>query len=73
MGDVIDLYDRCASCAFFLGGDPKFELGICRRYPPAALPPDDKGDVEQGWPIVGTNDWCGEYEEGIWKRRESDS
>jgi hypothetical protein len=54
-----DCMPRCASCAFFVG-DPKEEIGDCRRYPPTTFPDGDEG-LGFSFSITVSNMWCGEF------------
>lgn len=51
---------RCDGCKFFdqqTGSD----VGQCRRHPPKAFMISNC-ESESVWPIVGTDDWCGEHQ-----------
>jgi len=41
----------CQTCMFFVPKDGKLPVGRCRR----------KAPTMKGWPVVFTNDWCGEH------------
>lgn len=45
--------EQCSNCRFFNpAGEGLFELPVCRRYPP----------VNDCWPQVEDEDWCGEWQ-----------
>ena len=63
--------DQCFYCKFSLfyekGRLAEMKLGYCCRYAPR---PEQNANVKRGdpapqtvWPIVSTNDWCGEYQD----------
>ena len=49
----------CSTCAYYHPeASPR---GECRRYAPRPFPSFPLLPSDQGWPVVGDNDWCGEY------------
>ena len=57
----------CSNCRYW---ELSLELkggvsaGICRRYPPTILPPQDGEDHNRSlFPETGNFDWCGEHED----------
>lgn len=48
---------KCIDCTF---ADGVYESRICRRLPPQVLKPA-RGIAVGSWPVVGPNDWCGEF------------
>lgn len=53
-----DCMPRCETCAFFIG-DPKEDMGECRRYPPNTFPEDEGLGFSFG--ITIKTMWCGEF------------
>lgn len=63
--------EKCESCRFFYEHSPKTSgsgstvHGSCRRHPPAVIQKyvsHDKASVpETTWPLVATDDWCGDF------------
>ena len=66
--------EKCENCRFFndqrpseAGGGSRAELyGYCRRQPPSVIQQTLVGAnqasmPQTAWPIVGKEDWCGEY------------
>ena len=62
----VPVMNSCSECRFY-------DHGKCRRHPPVRLPrrfakeatPSSRVRDEEltwGWPEVGEEDWCGEYE-----------
>lgn len=47
---------RCDECQYFHPSHG-FSRGECRRNPPA----NNQDNPFGRWPIVGRDDWCGEY------------
>jgi hypothetical protein len=47
--------DRCATCAFFRGGE------CHRNAPQSAVGSPGAGPVWAFWPTVKSADWCGEF------------
>jgi hypothetical protein len=66
--------EQCENCRYFFDVRPaEFEgssraefHGYCRRTPPTVvqqiLAPEQPSSVAYKQPIVGKQDWCGEYE-----------
>lgn len=48
--------EECENCRYLLELDT--EVGLCRRYPPIAVPDD-----ESEFPEVWLGGWCGEFVE----------
>lgn len=48
---------NCENCVYWRRHPGKSEKGICRRYPPVALPPVGK----TRWPETHSSAWCGDY------------
>jgi len=67
--------ESCRSCRFSLKiagfeapNQPPEAAGtavyVCRRFPPAQSErPHAETPVEERWPVVGADDWCGEYKQ----------
>jgi len=57
--------ETCRWCRFFLeSGDVSYEgQGYCHRYAPSPKLFDCWIDRTAVWPLVGTSDFCGEWEE----------
>lgn len=55
----------CDACCFY---DPSWAPthAVCKRYPP--IPEDEDG---ANFPIVGPEDWCGEFKYGEMKDKIS--
>lgn len=56
----------CLHCKFF--GDDVVQghkVGVCRRYAPRFTSGVGTGETNQNFPIVSTDDWCGEYIEDM--------
>ncbi len=45
--------EKCGDCKFYLKSESV--SGLCRRYPP----------LENGCPMVGSDWWCGEWDDGL--------
>lgn len=63
--------ERCEICKFGLFEEDarlfqELELGHCRRYAPRSIrmdkATDDFEDMQTVFPIVASNDWCGEFQ-----------
>lgn len=54
-----DWMPACQSCSFF-EIELKEDLGYCRRYPPTLINTGDD-NYESTFPVVGREDWCGEF------------
>lgn len=48
---------RCDECKFFHPSHGSVSRGECRRNPPVSSQDNPFGR----WPIVGRDEWCGEY------------
>ena len=51
--DDIKFSRSCSTCVY--ADSSKSNARICRRYPPIS------SEGLRGWPIVYSDDWCGEY------------
>lgn len=53
----------CISCKYF-GNDivSGYPVGVCRRYPPVIPVGVGENWNPQRFPIVSSDDWCGEHE-----------
>lgn len=47
----------CDTCKWWQGSSDIGKLGKCRRYPPGSTP----GEVYDFFPVVQSEDWCGEH------------
>lgn len=56
---IADDPETCASCRFFLLGEPKDEVGHCRRFPPVLIVVND--DPDSALPATRHDEWCGEF------------
>lgn len=55
--------ERCENCKFFfIDVVDGFETGCCRRFAPRILHGSGTGYSSQRFPVVGVNEWCGEYD-----------
>ena len=53
----------CGVCRFYLHTDPDINVGECRRYAPrAALCNEESEAFVAYWPLVASEDGCGDYE-----------
>jgi hypothetical protein len=56
---TIDKRRCCKNCAFY-----EKTTDECRKSPPTVFPdPDGSINFDAQWPIVSSEDWCGEYKE----------
>lgn len=51
----------CAKCRFWEARTSA--LGVCKRFPPMTLP--DTDERPQALPVVGNQDWCGEFKRRV--------
>ena len=58
-----DCMPRCETCAFF-AGDPKEDMGECRRHPPTTFPDGDEG-LGFSFSITVKTMWCGEFKRQV--------
>jgi len=56
--------NKCLNCKFF-GTDiiQGYESGVCRRHAPTWLSGTGVDVLSQRFPIVGQNEFCGEFKE----------
>lgn len=54
-----DRKETCASCRWFIPPYVGATEARCRRYPPRVVPDDNGPDTF--WPLVGSEDSCGEW------------
>lgn len=47
----------CQECPAWYRDNPVQHMGVCRAYPPKALPPA-KGKSTSIWPITSEDQWC---------------
>lgn len=52
--------NHCPECKFFHPWDTPKDFGYCRRRAP--ITPCQNPVSHEKWPIVGSNEWCGEFE-----------
>lgn len=52
----------CETCRFFSANERLPGMGQCRRRSPYFVPSLEKHRTQ--WPLVRTNNWCGEHEAG---------
>lgn len=54
---------RCNSCAHYDSDSfGKVNYGNCRRFPPITVEKQKNGLPRGIWPVVGYDDFCGEFE-----------
>lgn len=66
MTDLDETYDAiagcCNACRFFdRTAFGRANYGHCRRWPPVSVEQQATGLPRGVWPVVGYDDWCGEY------------
>lgn len=56
--------ETCQTCRFMQQESPTKKT--CRRYPPQTLQvgADDHLDISSMFPVVYSDEWCGEYQSG---------
>lgn len=71
----MDGKQRCINCRFHSSDIVDgYEALTCHRYAPRMLSGAGAGWSNQLWPVVSTNNWCGEWEQGEdWSVKEKDS
>ena len=59
---------NCGNCCYYQ--EKEKGMGLCRRNPPSIIETKDpshyvivSGQYRGNWPLIGQNDWCGEWKE----------